>query len=250
MILELLAPGRQETRKTGESSAEEAGSAGEACEGCRRRRAQGLGGQPGRGAAAGAQGCRHGQGAAAVRSGERLGEWVVAPRRRLRVLPLGTRALAAGRRETVWWSTALAGLKAVAGGTGATGAASRQGFEVCQRQGGGAGEGLGALGVADGRESGQAGNPGRTAWRRWTASSWPLGGRWRDSMVVARRAWPLELCMARSWTPAARRGVAEPWRKVGMPPARCRRPARWGAVRQAPWTLRRCRGAGAVVRGV
>jgi hypothetical protein len=49
MILELPAPGMQDTRKTGEISADEAGIAGEAFEGFRRRLEHGLGGQPGMG---------------------------------------------------------------------------------------------------------------------------------------------------------------------------------------------------------
>ena len=96
MIRELSAPGRQDTRKTGESSAEEAGIAGEALEGFRRRLEQGLGGQPGMRAAEGAQGCRDGKGDEEVRSWELFVELLVEPLPRLLVLTLGTRAIAAG----------------------------------------------------------------------------------------------------------------------------------------------------------
>ena len=149
MILELPAPGMQDTRKTGESSADEAGIAGEAFEGFRRRLEHGLGGQPGMGAAEGAQGFRDGKGDEEVRSWELLVELVVEPLPRLLVLTLGTMAIAAGMRETVLLSTALAGRKAVAVGTGATCADGLHGCEVCRRQVGGAGEVLCAIGVED-----------------------------------------------------------------------------------------------------
>jgi hypothetical protein len=148
-IRELPAPGRQDTRQTGESRADDAGLAGEACEGCRRRLDQGLGGQPGMGAAEGAQGGREGKGDEEGRPWERCVERCGEPRPRLLGLTLGTRAMAAGMRETGWWSTAVAGRKAVAVGPGAAGADGLQGFEVCRRQGGGAGEGLCARGGED-----------------------------------------------------------------------------------------------------
>jgi hypothetical protein len=84
------------------------------------------------GAAAGAQGGRDGKGEEAGRAWERL----VEPLLRLLVLTLGTRAMAAGRRETVGLSTAWAGRKAVAVGTGATCADGLPGLEVGRRQGG------------------------------------------------------------------------------------------------------------------
>jgi hypothetical protein len=208
MIRELSAPGRQDTRKTGERSAEEAGRAGEAFAGCRRRLAHGLGGQPGRGAAEGAQGCRDGKGAEEGRAWELCVELCVEPLPRLLVLTLGTRAMAAGRRETVWLSTAVAGREAGAVGTGAACADGLPSFEVCRRQGGGACEGLCAIGGEAGGDRGHEGNPRMTVWMRWMASAWPLWVRWRDSMVVASRACPLDLCMARRWTPASSRGVA------------------------------------------
>jgi hypothetical protein len=62
-------------------------------------------------------------------------------------------------------------------------------------------------------------------------------------MVGSSRAWPIYLCMARRVTPASRRCVAEQWRRVGMPPARFRIPARGWALRKAPWTRRRCMGS-------
>src|SRR5215510_16322999 len=99
MILELSAPGRQDTRKTGESSAEEAGIAGEAFEGFRRRLEHGLVGQPGMRAAAGAQGFRDGKGDEAVRSWELFVELLVEPLLRLLVLTLWTMAIATGMRE-------------------------------------------------------------------------------------------------------------------------------------------------------
>jgi hypothetical protein len=116
MLRELAAPGRQDTRKTGESSAEEAGIAGEALEGCRRRLDHGLGGQPGLRAAEGAQGFREGKGEEEGRSWELLVELLGEPLPRLLGLTLGTRAIAAGMRETVVLSTALAGRKAGAVG--------------------------------------------------------------------------------------------------------------------------------------
>ena len=100
-------------------------------------------------AAAGAQGVRDGKGAEDVRSWELLVEWLVEPLPRLLVLTLWTMAMAAGMRETVLVSTTLAGRKAGAGGTRATGAESLHGCEVCQRQGGGAGEVRCAIGVED-----------------------------------------------------------------------------------------------------
>jgi hypothetical protein len=109
MIRELPAPGRQDTRKTGESSADEAGIAGGAFEGFRRRLDHALGGQPGMRAAEGAQGFRDGKGAEEVRSWELLVEWLVEPLPRLLVLTLWTMAIAAGMRETVLVSTTLAG---------------------------------------------------------------------------------------------------------------------------------------------
>ena len=133
---ELPAPGRPETRQTGERSAEEAGRAGEAFEGFRRRLQHGLGGQPGMRVAEGAQGGRDGKGPEEGRSWERCVALGVEPLPRLLVRPLGTMALAAGRREPVVVSTAGAGREAGAVGTGATVAESRHGGEVCTRQGG------------------------------------------------------------------------------------------------------------------
>src|SRR5437867_676403 len=115
MILELQAPGSQDTSKTGEISSDEAGIAGEACEGFRRRLEHGLGGQSGMGAAEGIQGFRDGKGEEEVRSTELF----VEPLPRLMVLPLWTMAIAAGMRETVLLSIALAGIEAVAVGTSA-----------------------------------------------------------------------------------------------------------------------------------
>ena len=149
MIRELSAPGRQDTSKTGESSADEAGIAGEAFEGFRRRLEHGLGGQPGMRAAEGAQGFRDGKGDEEGRSWELFVELLVEPLPRLLVLTLGTMAMAAGLRETVLLSTALAGIKAVAVGTGATCADSLHGFEVCRRQVGVACEVLCAIGIED-----------------------------------------------------------------------------------------------------
>jgi hypothetical protein len=100
-------------------------------------------------AAEGAQGFREGKGEEEVRSWELFVELVVEPLPRLLVLTLGTMAMAAGMRETVLLSTALAGIKAVAVGTGATCADSLHGFEVCKRQVGGAGEVRCAIGVED-----------------------------------------------------------------------------------------------------
>jgi hypothetical protein len=208
MILELPAPGMQDTRKTGESSADEAGIAGEAFEGFRRRLAHGLGGQPGMGAAEEAQGFREGKGDEAVRPWELFVELLVEPLPRLLVLTLWTMAMAAGMRETVLLSTALAGREAVAVGTSAAGADGRHGCEVCRRQVGVACEVRCAIGVEDGGDRGPDGNPRMTVLMRWMASSWPLWVRWRYSMVVASRAWPIDLCMARRWTPASSRGVA------------------------------------------
>src|SRR5437879_6140514 len=150
MSLELPAPGRQDTRKTGESSAEEAGIAGEAFEGFRRRLAHGLGGQPGMGAAARAQGFRDGKGNEAVRPWELC----VEPLPRLLVLTLGTMAMAAGMREAVVVATAVAGREAGAVGPGAAGAEGLHGVEVCRRQGGGACEVLCARGGEDGGDRG------------------------------------------------------------------------------------------------
>lgn len=249
MLLERPAPGRPDTRTPGARSADEAGSAGEAFEGFRRRLAHGLGGQPGRGAAEGAQGCREGKGEEAGRSWELVVEVWVQPLPRLLGLPLWTRAMAAGLRETVVWATAWAGLKTVAVGPGATGADSLHGFEGCQRPVGGAGEVLCAIGVEEGGARGHDGTPCMPVWMRWTAAAWPLWGRWRASLVVASRAWPLELGMARRLTPASSRCVAEPWRRGGMPPSRCMMLARCWAWRKAPGTLRRCMGAVAGVMG-
>jgi hypothetical protein len=64
---------------------------------------------------------------------------------------------------------------------------------VCRRQVRVACDVLCAIGVEDGGESGHEGNPRMTVLMRWTASSWPLWVRWRDSMVVSSRAWPLDL---------------------------------------------------------
>ena len=193
MILELPAPGMQDTSKTGESSAEEAGIAGEAFEGFRRRLEHGLLGQPGMGAAEGAQGFRKGKGDEEVRVWELVVELLVEPLPRLLVLTLGTMAIAAGMRETVVLSTALAGIEAVAVGTGAACADGLHGFEVCRRQIGGACEVLCAIGSEDGGDRSHDGNPCMTVLMRWMASSWPFWVRWRYRMVVSSRAWPLYL---------------------------------------------------------
>jgi hypothetical protein len=101
------------------------------------------------GAAEGAQGFRDGKGDEEVRPWELFVELFVEPLPRLLVLTLWTMAIAAGMRETVLLSTALAGIEAVAIGTGAAGADGLHGCEVCRRQVGGACEGLCAIGVED-----------------------------------------------------------------------------------------------------
>ena len=193
MILELPAPGMQDTSKPGELSAEEAGIAGEAFEGFRRRLDQGLVGQPGMGAAEGAQGFRDSKGEEEVRAWELFVELFMEPLLRLLGLTLWTMAIAAGMRETVLLATALAGIEAVAVGTGAAGADGLQSCEVCRRQVGVACTLLCAIGGEDGGDRGHDGNPRMTAWMRWTASSWPLWVRWRYSLVVSSRACPIYL---------------------------------------------------------
>src|SRR5947208_11606908 len=84
-------------------------------EGFRQCLAHGLVGQPGMGAAEGAQGFRDGKGDEEVRAWELF----VEPLLRLLVLTLWTMAIAVGMRETVVLSTAVAGREAGAVGTGA-----------------------------------------------------------------------------------------------------------------------------------
>jgi len=90
------------------------------------------------GAAEGTEGCRDGEGEEEVRPWELLVELFVEPLPRLMVLTLWTMAIAAGMREAVGLSTALAGREAVAVGTGAACADGLHGCEVCRRQVGGA----------------------------------------------------------------------------------------------------------------
>ena len=155
-----------------------------------------------------AQRLRHREGDQAGRSRQRLRELVVQPQLGCVVLTLGTMPMAAGMMDAVVLSTGVTGREARAVCPCPAAADGVDGLVV------GGGEVrmtrnvLRGRGGAEGAYGGHDGNPRMSASRRWEASSWPLCVRWRESMVVARCAWPMERCMARRLTPASSRCVA------------------------------------------
>jgi hypothetical protein len=246
MLWQWSPPGRQDARQAGQRRAEAARGCGQACARLCRGRAQALGGEPGRGAAQGAQRFWHGAGEQAGRPRQLVSARVGQPRRGCLRLPWWTGSLATGMGAVMMWSTTCAGREARAVGAGAAAAEGVKGL-------GGRGRAMGralairwSVGGDNGAHGAHDASPRMRAVRRGTASACPVGVRGRESRVVARCAWPRERGMARRLPPAASRGVASACRRGWGPTARGRIPARGVAVRKAPWTL--WRGLGEVAR--
>ena len=143
--------------KPGRGRAEDARGFGEVFERLGRGRAQGLGRQPWRGAAQGAQRFRHGAGAQDRRSGQRWTALGVQPRRGLLMLTRWTVPMATGMSDVVMLWTTLAGREAVAVGARAAAAdgvhrlvvRGREGGRALARRGGRGGKDVGHGAQAD-----------------------------------------------------------------------------------------------------
>ena len=96
MLLELPAPGVQDTRQTRQISADAACIVGETFQRCCRGFAQGLIGRSRMGTTEGTSRLRHGEGEEEIRPWELLLQLVVEPLLRLIVLTLWAMAIAAG----------------------------------------------------------------------------------------------------------------------------------------------------------
>jgi hypothetical protein len=208
MLVQWSPPGRQDARQAGPRRAEAARGCGQAFAGLGRGRAQALGGEPGRGAAQGAQRFWHGAGDQAVRPRPLLIELVVQPRRGVLRLTLWTGSMATGLGDVRMWATPCAGREARAVGAGAAAADGVKGLVVRGRAMGSARAIRWRVGGDHVAHGAHDASPRMSALLRWRASSGPGGVRGRESRVVARCAWPRERCMARRLTPAASRGVA------------------------------------------
>lgn len=113
VILELSAPGVQDTSKTREVGADEARVFGEPFKGRRRRLEQGLIGATLMGADEGTQGFRDGEGDEKVRPRKLFVKVVLEPLLGLMVLTLRAVAIAAGVVDAVLSAAALALIEAV-----------------------------------------------------------------------------------------------------------------------------------------
>ena len=101
VVRELSAPGMQDPRKPRELCPTKTRVCGEPCESLRRGGAQGGGREALRRADAGAARLRHGAGEEAVRPGQLCVQVVLEPLLGLRLLPLGTVAVATGMMDAV-----------------------------------------------------------------------------------------------------------------------------------------------------
>jgi hypothetical protein len=108
VVLELPAPGVQDTGETREVGADATLVLGEACEGERRGGAHGVGREAVMGAEQGTEGCRDGAGEENVRPGERSLQVVRKPLLGCMMLALGTVPVATGMLDPVWLATAVA----------------------------------------------------------------------------------------------------------------------------------------------
>jgi hypothetical protein len=162
----LPAPGMQDTGTTRASSPEEALVVGAPFEGRGRRLPQGLGGEARMRAEAGSERLRDGKGAEEGWPGQWLLAVVCEPLRGLRLLALGTGAVATGMLRTVLappgWPLREA-VAVVATLTVLDGAEDRAG---CEGDGGGTLQGRRGKGAADVTESGHGSSPGLRALRR------------------------------------------------------------------------------------
>ena len=113
VILELSAPGVQDTGATREVGADTARIRGEAFAGRRRRLEQGLIGHALMRAEKGTEGRRDGKGEEEVRTWKVLLKLGLKPERGFVVLTLGAVSVAAGMVDTVWFAPALALIQAV-----------------------------------------------------------------------------------------------------------------------------------------
>ena len=204
----LSSPGRHATRTAGPRRADAARVCGQACEGLGRGREPALGGQPGLGAAHGAQRCWPGEGEQAVRPRQRGSALVVQPLRGLLLLTVWTVSMAPGRGAVGTSSSPRPGIAARAVGAGAAAAESVKGLRVRGREIGRGRDRLWGVGGENVAQGDQAASLRMIAGRRWTASAGPVCVRGREIRVVARWAGPMDRCMARRLTPASRRGGA------------------------------------------
>jgi hypothetical protein len=245
MGLQVPALGGQDTDATREGWPDAALVCGQPCAGRGRRLHQGLGREAWRRAEQGTPGLGDGAGAQAGRPGERWGQGGREPRRGGLRRTRRAGAMATGRRETVMSPTAVARREARAIGSAA---AVVEGADARAVRGGEVGRARQVCGRTGGDARAQGGHgrsPGRSAWRRAEASSWPWWGRGQERMGVARGGWPRARWRSRGGTPASRRGVASAGRRGGMATPVVVLPARCLAGRQAPWPRVRRRGEAA-----
>jgi hypothetical protein len=250
VVLEVPAPGRQDTGKPREISPEEALIFGPPLAGRCRRLKQGLGSKALLRAEKGTQGLRDREGEEKRRPRELLIQVVLEPLWSFLLLALGTMPVATGTIDAVFFPTALALREAVAVMAALARLDGTDGLTVCSGEGGIALQGLRGTSREDIAESRHGSSPCLSALRRSSASSCPLWVRGRESMVVASWGWPRERWLRRGCTPASSRWVAYECRRVGMATPLVVIPARRFAVRKAPWTLERLIGEAAVGPGV
>ena len=143
-----------------------------------------------------------------MRPGALLLQVVVEPRLGCMLLTLRTVAVATGMLDAVVRATAVALRDAVAI---VSAVAVLEGADDLAVRGGESGrtlQGLRRQGGEDLAEGGHGRSPCMRALRRSEASSCPVGGRWKETSVVASWVWPRERWMSRACTPASSRGVA------------------------------------------
>jgi hypothetical protein len=190
VVLEWPAPGMQDTRDTREVCPEETRVLGEPFAGFRRGVEHSVGPAALLRAEKGTPGVRDGEGEEKGRSGELFLQVGLEPLRGCMLLPLGTVAVATGMMDAVLASTAWALIEAVAIMAALALWDGAEDLSVCGRKGRITLQVFGRKGGADGAEGGHGRNPCRRALRRSEASSCPLWGRWRETMVVLSWVWP------------------------------------------------------------
>ncbi len=208
VVGEWPAPGMQDSGKTRQRCPDATLVCGEPFAGVRRGGAQGVGSEAWMGVEQGTPGRRDGAGEEEVRPGALLLQVVVSPRLGCMLLTRRTVAGATGMLDAVVRATAVALRDAVAR---VSAVAVLEGADDLAVRGGESGrtlQGLRRKGGADLAEGGQGRSPGMRALRRSEASSCPVWGRGKETIVVASWVWPRERWRSRGCTPASSRGVA------------------------------------------
>jgi hypothetical protein len=190
MRRELPAPGREDAGAPWQVRSDEALVFGQPLEGRGGGMEQGRVGGAWGGAAEGTPGLRDREGHQEVRPGQLVVEVILEPRLGLVLLTLGTVAVAPGMVHTGLPPTCWARLEAVAV---VAALAVWDGADHLMGWGGKvriALQRLGSKGGAEVAPGGHGKSPCMRGFRRSSASSWPLGVRWREIRVVSSGACP------------------------------------------------------------